>query len=51
MKIKSYTDFVTIDFLQYKLLISWGYIKLIKLIDKRKYNSFFFSGNMINLNK
>ena len=40
MKIKSYIDFITIDFLYYQLLISWGMIKLVRFIDKRKYNSY-----------
>ena len=47
MKIKSYIDFITIDFLHYQLLISWGMIKLVRLLDKRKYNSYLFSGNYI----
>ena len=47
MKIKSYIDFITIDFLHYQLLISWGKIKLVRFINKRKYNGYLFSGNYI----
>ena len=48
MKIKSYIDFITIDFLYYQLLISWGMIKLVRFIDKRKCNGYLFSGNYIS---
>ena len=48
MKIKRYIDFITIDFLSCQLLVSWGMIKLVRFIDKRKYNGYLFSGNYIS---
>jgi hypothetical protein len=45
MKIKKYIKFITIEFLHYHLIISWGITKLIRLIDKRKYNGYAIAGH------